>query len=134
MVNTGMKPLLHGSMMIGGAIRPRKKYGLYGRNSRQAQGTGAAEWFYLFAQQSDGTSVTCVRQCPHFAELQAIFLGFQWVYAILSYCAAMGLATPSVTLAFGATSAGDKEFGYYWGGQACGGEVGNLRRDRKSVV
>ena len=111
-------------------MQPPEELWFYTDGSKKQDGTGAA--VVLFVRSTEGwhyggyLGQTCLRHCSHFAELQAVAMGFQWTYSILSFCSALGLGLPKVTYAFDATSAGYKAFGF-WGGRSYDDEVGNLR-------
>ncbi len=102
----------------------------YTDGSRMQDGAGSA--IVLFVRSNEGwhyggyLGQGCPKKCAHLAELQAIAMGFQWTYSIMSYCAAMGYRMPTTTFAFDATSAGYKAFGF-WGSRTYDQEASNLR-------
>ncbi len=93
---------------------------------------GAGSAVVLFVKSAFGwhyggyVAQKCHKQCAHFAELQALVMGFHWLHGLLTFCAVMGLPPPLVTFAFDATSAGYKAFGF-WGGQQYQHETANIR-------
>ena len=93
---------------------------------------GAGSAVVLFVKSAFGwhyggyVAQKCHKQCAHFAELQALVMGFHWLHGLLTFCAVMGSPPPMVTFAFDATSAGYKAFGF-WGGQQYQHETANIR-------
>lgn len=102
----------------------------YTDGSCTPQGAGAA--VVLFVKSLHGwhyggyIAQTCIKRCAHFAELQALVMSFHWLHGLLTYCALMNIAPPTVTFCFDATSAGYKAFGY-WGGSGYPAETENIR-------
>ena len=98
--------------------------------SSMKEGAGAAivlfirsgrQWHY-----GGYLSQPCMKRCAHYAELQALAMGFHWLNNLLMYCALTQPLMPTVSFAFDATSAGYKAFGI-WGGQNYLEEAANLR-------
>ena len=102
----------------------------YSDGSSMKDGAGAAtvlfvrsgyQWHY-----GGYLSQPSLKQCAHYAELQALVMGFHWLNNLLMYCAMSQATMPTVSFAFDATSAGYKAFGL-WGGQNYLEEAANLR-------